>query len=147
MTTEEFNALPSEARRFIESNAGCLGCGNKESKLTKAYELYLKNKKMSAYQIKGGGVNYKQGNETGVLYKINDQDSPLEIRHKIKMARAIHKVNPELFIVFDEKEQDDILKNLPKEEVVDLNKGKEKKKEAKTEEAVLDDTETEDNEL
>lgn len=146
MTTDEFNALPLEAKRFIQSNAGCLGCGNKEGKLNKAYALYLNNKKMAAYQMRGGGVNYKYNNAKGVLYNIKLDDEPEVIREKIKMAKAIHANAPHLFISFDEKECAEILKNLPKEEVVNLDKGKDKK-EAKPKEAEVENTEAEDNEL
>lgn len=129
MTTEYFNALPEEARRFISANAGCLGCGgNKEAKLTKAYELYLTQKKMNAYQLFGGGVNYKQNDERGVLYPIGANDTPLEIREKIRLAKLIYAKNPEMFISFNSEEIANILKGLEPEKVINLDKPKRKKK-------------------
>jgi hypothetical protein len=123
MSTEEFNALPEDARRFISTNAGCLGCGgNKELKLTKAYELYLIHKKMNAFQLFGGGVNYKQDDEVGVLYPISKEDSDFQIRKKIKIAKLIYKKNPELFISFNQNEIDKVLNGLKQEKVVVLEK-------------------------
>lgn len=122
MTAEQFNALPLAARRFIEANAGCLGCGgNKEQKLTKAYELYLTRKKMGTFQLFGGGVNYVQGDEKGVLYHINSEDSDFEIRHKIKIAKLIHESNPELFMSFDENGMQELIEGLAPEKVVNLD--------------------------
>jgi hypothetical protein len=123
MTKEEFNALPLEARRFIEKNAGCLACGSSESKLTKAYELYKNNKTMSAYQLFGGGINYNQENDRGVLVGIKPTDSPFEIKEKIRIAKLIYAVSPHVFISFDEKAIDELLGTLPENEVVDLTKG------------------------
>jgi hypothetical protein len=122
MTTEEFGALPLEARRFIESNAGCLGCGNKEAKLTKAYELYLISKKMSAFKVRGGGVNYlhKGTGEKGVLRNIGRDDDAETVRHKILIAKAIYKEAPHLFISYDENAMREALKDLPREEFVDI---------------------------
>lgn len=123
MTAEEFNALPEMARRFVSDHAGCLGCGgNKEQKLQKAYELYLNHKKMSTYQLFGGGVNYVQGDEKGVLYHISKEDSEFEIRQKIKIAKLIYKSNPELFISYNAEEISNLLNSLKEEKVVILKK-------------------------
>lgn len=127
MTTEEFNALPSEARRFIQDQAGCLSCGNKAQKLTKAYELYKNHKKMSGYRMRGGGVNYKFEGERGVLTNIRVDDEPDAIRHKIKLAREIYKSNPELFESFNDSDLTSTLKGLPKEQVIDLDAKKKSK--------------------
>jgi len=121
MTKEEFNALPLEARRFIEKNAGCLACGNSESKLTKAYQLYKNSIKMSAYQLFGGGINYNQEEERGVLVGIKPTDSPFEIKEKIRIAKLIYAVSPHVFISFDESAIDKLLGALPEDEVVDLD--------------------------
>ena len=121
MTKEEFSALPLEARRFIEKNAGCLACGNSESKLTKAYQLYKNSIKMSAYQLFGGGINYNQEEERGVLVGIKPTDSPFEIKEKIRIAKLIYAVSPHVFISFDESAIDKLLGTLPEDEVVDLN--------------------------
>lgn len=127
MTIQEFDALPLEARRFIQDNAGCLSCGNKEQKLTKAYELYKNHKKMAGYRMRGGGVNYKLDDERGVLTNIRPDDEPDTIRHKIKVARAIYKSNPELFEEFNNSDLTDTLKGLPKEQVIDLDAAKKSK--------------------
>jgi hypothetical protein len=121
MTKEEFNSLPLEARNFIQKNAGCLACGSSESKLTKAYELYKNNKTMSAFQLFGGGINYNQDNSRGVLVGIKPTDSPFEIKEKIRIAKLIYAVSPEVFISFDENAIDELLGTLPKDEVIDLD--------------------------
>ena len=139
MTTDQFNALPLEARRFIETNAGCLGCGgNKEAKLQKAYDLYLINKTMSVYQLFGGGINYNLDGQRGVLYGIKDGDSPEEIREKIRLAKLIHAKNAEVFIVFDTNGIEELLASLPGEKVVEISAKKDtrfKKKEVIEQEA------------
>lgn len=120
MTTEEFNALPLEARRFIEANSNCLGCGDKESKLDQGYKNYLNTKKMRAFQLFGGGVNYTYKENSGVLYHIDAKDTDDEIRKKIKIAKLIYKKNPELFIEYNENEMEGVLKGLKKPKVIDL---------------------------
>ena len=125
MTTEDFNALPAEVRRFIESHAGCLACGNSDRKLDEAYALYKSHKKMKTFQLIGGGINYSQGEDRGVLVAVKDTDEPNEIREKIRIAKLIHKTNPEVFSVFDEKEIEELLKSLPAEKVINLDAKKE----------------------
>lgn len=120
MNAEEFNALPLEARQFIEANAGCLACGGKERKLTEAYTLYLTLKKMKAFQIMGGGVNFVEKGNNGVLYPIRDADTDDEIREKIRIAKIIHETNPELFISFDESEIKKTLESLEPAKVVKI---------------------------
>jgi len=121
MTKENFNSLPLEARNFIQKHAGCLSCGNAEAKLTKGYALYLTSKKMNTYTIFGGGVNYSQNGQTGVLRAVNDSDTPFEIREKISIAKAIHASSPHLFMVFNVEAMDALLESLPTGEVVDLD--------------------------
>lgn len=120
MTTEDFNALPLEARRFIELNAGCLSCGNSESKLTKAYELYKLHKMTNVYALFGGGINYVVENRNGVLYNVKDGDSDFEIREKLALAEAIYAKNPEVFISYDQRAIDDLRDSLGEVPVVDL---------------------------
>lgn len=120
MTKEIYNSLPLEARNFIQEHAGCLSCGNAEAKLTKGYALYLTSKKMSTYTIFGGGVNYSQNGQTGVLRAVNDSDTPFEIREKISIAKAIHASSPHLFMVFNVEAMDALIASLPSEEVVEL---------------------------
>lgn len=121
MTKEEFNSLPLEARSFIQKNAGCLSCGNAEAKLTRGYALYLSFKKMNTYVLFGGGVNYSQNGQSGVLRAINDKDKPFEVREKISIAKAIHATSPHLFMAFDLDAMDALLESLPVEEVVNLD--------------------------
>ena len=123
MTKEEFNSLPFEARNFIQKNAGCISCGNAEAKLTKGYALYLNSKKMNTYTIFGGGVNYSQNGQTGVLRAVNDTDTPFEIREKISIAKAIHATSPHLFMVFNAEAMDALLESLPADEVVNIDGG------------------------
>ena len=75
---------------------------------------------MNTYTIFGGGVNYSQNGQTGVLRAVNDSDTPFEIREKISLAKAIHATNPYLFMVFNVEAMDALLESLPSEEVVDL---------------------------
>jgi hypothetical protein len=120
MTKENFNSLPLEARNFIQKHAGCLSCGNAEAKLTKGYALYLTSKKMNTYTIFGGGVNYSQNGQTGVLRAVNDSDTPFEIREKISIAKAIHATSPHLFMVFNVEAMDALIESLPADEVVEI---------------------------
>ena len=120
MTAEEFNALPAEARRFIELHAGCLSCGNKESKLTRAYELYKSHKMANVYVLFGGGINYSVDGNRGVLYNVKEDDSPAEIREKLNIAARIQEVSPESFMSYDARAIEDLIASLPEEEVIDL---------------------------
>lgn len=120
MTTVEFNALPAEARRFIELHAGCLSCGNPEAKLTKAYELYKAHKMANVYTLFGGGINYVVDDKKGVLYNVREDDSDFEIREKLDIAEKIHEKNPEVFITYDKKAIAELLESLAPAKVVDL---------------------------
>lgn len=124
MNAEEFNALPLEARQFVEANAGCLACGGKERKLTEAYNLYLTIKKMKAFKIMGGGVNFVEKGNNGVLYPIRDADTDEEIREKIRIAGIIHESNPELFLSYDESEIKKTLESLEPAKVINISDGK-----------------------
>lgn len=121
MSAEEFNALPLEARRFIETHAGCLSCGNTSQKLTKAYELYLINKKMSTYVLHGGGINYQQGGEKGVLYGLSPNDTDLEIREKLRIAAILQEKAPEVFISYDERGIEELIASLDEPKVINLD--------------------------
>lgn len=121
MTKENFNSLPLEARNFIQKHAGCLSCGNAEAKLTKGYALYLTSKKMNTYTLFGGGVNYSQNGQTGVLRAVNDSDTPFEIKEKIRLAKAIHASSPHLFMVFNVEAMDALVKGLPADEIVEID--------------------------
>lgn len=131
MTTEEFNALPLEARRFIETNAGCLGCGNSEAKLTRAYALYKSYKMAHVYTLFGGGINYLVGDKKGVLYNVSDNDEPLEIREKLDLAEKIHASSPHVFSSYDQRAIEELRATLPEPAIVDLRTDEEKAEAAK----------------
>lgn len=130
MTTEEFNALPLEARRYIEMYAGCLSCGNTANKLTRAYELYKAHKMANVYQLFGGGINYVVDDKKGVLYNVKEEDTPFEIREKLALAAKIHDKSPHVFISYDKNAIRELLDSLPAEEVIDLRTDEEKAAEA-----------------
>jgi len=121
MTIEHYNSLPIEVRSFIQNHAGCLACGRTEAKLDRAYQLYLNSKKMSVYTLFGGGINYvTESGESGVLYNVNPNDTPFQIREKIRIAKSIRAVRPHSFSAFNEKEIEDLLNSLPAVEVVEI---------------------------
>ena len=120
MNTEQFNSLPSEARNFIQENAGCLSCGDPSQLLTRAYELYKTTKKMHTYIVKGGGINYQGENESGVLVAIQPEDSDFEIREKIRIAKLVFDSDPHVFSTFDESAMEKLLASLQDPEVVQL---------------------------
>lgn len=118
MTVQEFDALPLEARRFIEAHAGCLSCGNANAKLTRAYELYLKQRLMNPYRIKGGGVNFlTEEGEKGVLYHVKAEDSAFEIREKLRFAEILHEKAPQYFLEYNETVIAELLGSLPEVEI------------------------------
>ena len=121
MTTQEFNALPLEARRFIELHAGCLSCGNSAQKLTRAYELYKANRMEQVYVLFGGGINYSLKGERGVLYNISSADEPAEVKNKLEIAKKIYASNPEVFMSFDQKAIEELETTLPEAKVIDLD--------------------------
>jgi hypothetical protein len=121
MTTDEFNALPLEARHFIETHSGCLSCGNPSAKLTRAYELYKSYKMAHAYVLFGGGINFAVEGKGGVLYNVAESDTPFEVREKLALAERIYAKSPEAFITFDQKAIDELRAALPEDEVVDLD--------------------------
>lgn len=135
MTAEEYNALPAEARRFIELHAGCLSCGNKESKLTRAYELYKSHKMAHVYVLFGGGINYSVDGNRGVLYNVKEDDSPADIRAKLAIAARLKEVSPESFMSYDQKAIEELIASLPEEEVIDLGLTDEEKAALAAEEA------------
>ena len=118
MTMEQYNSLPLEARSFIEAHAGCLGCGNAEHKLTRAYELYKRHRMGNVYQLKGGGINYVVDDRAGVLYNIKDEDSDFEKREKIAIAARLREAKPSIFLTYDEKAISELLASLDEEEIV-----------------------------
>lgn len=100
MTTEEFNALPLEARRFIQSQQTCLSCGKKNN-LDAHYKNYLNMKNQSLFTLRNGAVSFfdEKTKKSQILYPLHPKDSEDQIREKLKIALRIHAVRPERFSV------------------------------------------------
>ena len=111
MSIEEFNALPLEARRFIENEKKCASCGG-TSDLDLIYQKYLNMKKTSFYTLRIGAVHYtdEKNGITGILYPIHQDDTDLEIKANLKIAKKIYAINSEMFSTFDEQAIDQFLK-------------------------------------
>lgn len=100
MTTEEFNALPLEARRFIQSQQACLSCGKKNN-LDAHYKNYLNMKNQSLFTLRNGAVSFfdEKTKKSQILYPLHPNDSEDQIKEKLKIALRIHAVRPERFSV------------------------------------------------
>jgi len=111
MNAEQFNALPLEARRYIENETACLSCG-KSNNLDLLYQKYLKMKNDNLFTLRIGAVNFfnEKTNESGILYPILPKDTDAEIKEKLKLALKINKANPEMFTTINEVEIAKILK-------------------------------------
>ncbi len=97
MTTEEFNALPLEARRFITDQKGCASCGQKKD-LDKFYKKYLEMQKTTFFVLRNGAIP----TEEGVLYPIYATDTDSILVDKLKLAVKLHTKRPEKFSTFEE---------------------------------------------
>ena len=98
MTTDQFNALPIEARRYIEFEQGQLCCGKKID-LNSHYQNYLKMKTETLFTLRTGAISYVD-DKTGkgsVLYPIFPDDTDAEVKAKLKLVLRINKVSPEMF--------------------------------------------------
>lgn len=114
MTIDEFNALPIEARRYIESQQVCLSCGKKRD-LDFHYQNYLKMKQEQLYTARRGAVASKNAKgEVSILYPLDLKDSKEQIKEKLELAIKINKVKPDAFSQIDLEAIDKILK--PKKE-------------------------------
>lgn len=100
MTTEQFNALPLEARRFIQSQQNCLSCGKKNN-LDAHYKNYLNMKNQSLFTLRNGAVSFfdEKTKKSQILYPLHPNDSEDQIKEKLKIALRIHAVRPERFSV------------------------------------------------
>lgn len=100
MTTEQFNALPLEARRFIQSQQTCLSCGKKNN-LDAHYKNYLNMKNQSLFTLRNGAVSFfdEKTKKSQILYPLHPNDSKDQIKEKLKIALRIHAVRPERFSV------------------------------------------------
>lgn len=75
---------------------------------------------MTAYQLKGGGINYMIEETPGALYSIKPDDSASQIREKLRIAALLFEARPEVFLVYDTAAIAELLESLPEEEVIDL---------------------------
>lgn len=106
MTVEQFNALPLEARRYIEQQQKtCLSCGKKPN-LETHYKNYLKMKKNQLFTLRTGAVNFfsKKEDKAKMLYPLSERDTEEAKKEKLKMAVQLHEARPDLFLVFNESE-------------------------------------------
>jgi len=111
MTAEEFNALPLEARLYIQSEIGCLTCG-KTKDLGELYKQYLRMKKEELFTLRMGAVSFldSQTNQHSILYPIGDNDTSAEIKAKLRAVLRINAVKPDAFSFVNSSEIEKILK-------------------------------------
>jgi hypothetical protein len=111
MSTEEFNALPLEARRFIEEEMGCASCG-KTKDLDSLFKKYQQMQKTSLFVLRNGAVCFseKKTNERFILYPISSNDTEIELKEKLKNALKINEVKPDSFSSINVEEIKSILK-------------------------------------
>lgn len=116
MTTEIFNALPIEARRFIENEIGCLSCGQKKD-LDYLLLKYNQMKNSNLYIFRNGAVSFfdKKEQKRTILYPLSDSDTDEETKEKLKNALKVNEVRPESFLKINVEEIKAILK--PKKEI------------------------------
>jgi len=109
MNAEQFNALPLEARQYIEKQRACQSCG-KSQDLDRHYRNYLAMKNNSLYTLRLGAVVFKDIDGTGkVLYPIHPKDSEAEIKVKLAQALTVHATRPDKFSTFSEEKILEIL--------------------------------------
>jgi hypothetical protein len=104
MTTEEFNALPLEARQYIINQQGCASCG-KTQDLSTLYKKFLIMQKQKFFTLRIGAVSYKTEDGQGaVLYPLHPKDSESTILEKLKTALKVHEVAPTRFSEFNKRD-------------------------------------------
>lgn len=102
MTADEFNALPLDARRYIEKQKTCMSCGNAQD-LDAHLRNYYTMKNGNLFTLRTGAIGYKDAKGKGaILYPIHPADSEEVIKSKLKQALAVHAVAPDKFSTFDE---------------------------------------------
>lgn len=111
MTTDEFNALPEAARRFITSQQKCLSCGKKNN-LDEHYKKYLIMKNSALFTLRNGAISFldEKTKKSQILYPLHPSDSDKEIKEKLKIALRINKVRPNSFSTISVEEIEAILK-------------------------------------
>lgn len=110
MTAEEFNALPLEARRYIENQKICVSCGRKND-LDTHYKNYLAMKNNQLFTLRAGAVAFRRESdgEAGVLYPIHPSDTDEQIKDKLKLALELNEVAPDKFSTISVREIEEIL--------------------------------------
>lgn len=110
MTAEEFNALPLEARRYIENQKICVSCGRKND-LDTHYKNYLAMKNNQLFTLRAGAVPFRRESdgEAGVLYPIHPSDTDEQIKDKLKLALELNEVAPDKFSTISVREIEEIL--------------------------------------
>lgn len=119
MTTEEFNALPLEARLYIQSEIGCLTCG-KTKDLGELYQQFKNMKVETLFTLRMGAVSYTDAKtkEQAILYPIVAKDSSAEIKAKLRAVLRVAAVKPDAFNFVNTSEIEKILKS---KKVIALN--------------------------
>ena len=109
MTADEFNALPLEARAYIEKQKTCLSCG-KANDLDAHYRNYLIMENGSLYTLRMGAVPFKNKDGEGeILYPIYPTDSEEVVKVKLAQALAVNAVAPDKFEVISIEKIEKIL--------------------------------------
>ena len=122
MNAEQFNALPLEARRYIENEQGQLCCG-KTNNLDLIYKNYLQMVKENLFVLRTGAVYTVSGKtkEPTILYPLYDSDTEIETKEKLMLALAVSKSNPDSFSTINVLEIQSVL---GQKKSVDLQKQK-----------------------
>lgn len=117
MTTDEYNGLPLEARRYIENKQGCQSCGGSSQDIDTIYKNYLVMKKGALFTLRTGAVNYKSadGERTGILYPIHPKDSEEVVKEKLETALIVYAVAPDKFSSIQEEKIEKILNPEPEQ--------------------------------
>jgi len=90
MTPETFNALPLEARRYIEQQKSCASCG-KSNDIDRHYKNYLAMKANRLYTLRIGAVVFKDEDGEGkVLYPLHPKDTKEDVKSKLALAVKVH---------------------------------------------------------
>jgi hypothetical protein len=123
MKAEEFNALPLEARQFIEKQKGCISCGGSRD-INALYQKYLSMKKTNLYTLRMGAIPFKtEDGESGLLYPLHPADSEDTILQKLQTAKRVHAVAPAKFADFQAEKINAYLDNQDAKDGLDDNLG------------------------
>jgi len=110
MTADEFNALPLDARQYIEKQKTCLSCGKAQDLNTHLRNFYIM-KNGNLFTLRTGAIGYRDADGKGaILYPIHPADSEEVIKSKLAQAVAVHAVAPHKFATFNEEKIEKVLK-------------------------------------